>query len=214
MYSTAVPAESHQASHDALTVVGTLEHALNGVTPAEVHLLAYLSCLLSLYGGCAAADWGYDFVRSEWGAPFSAELGSAIDKLRARGYLASKHGALRTTGGGIAFSNFLRERDEHSWRNPYLDGACSSVLALPVGIVRAALREEPSLRHANLHTHPRLLLSRSETDELYDQFRALSQVIGPTVDDLLVPSVVWLSYLGEVRRQSDVNAAAQAGASV
>ncbi len=204
--------EPYQAAHDALVIVDSLEGALDGVTQAEVHLVAYLACILSLYRGRAVSDWGYGFVRSEWGAPYSAAIAGALDALCARGYLRVKNGTFRLTDDGREFRSFLTERNEHVWRWPYLDGARGSLLALPAGFVRAALREEPSLKQARLHSQARALLSRSDSDAIHDQFRALGEAVGVSVDDLLVPSVVWLTYLADVRRREEDAAAIPVGA--
>lgn len=198
--------ETYQAAHDVLAIVRLLQGPFQGVTLAETHLVAYLACLLSLYRGHAADDWGYDFVRSQWGAPFAVAVAEAVAPLQARGYLLGTGTTLTATEPGATFSEFLGSRVEHEWRLPYLSGASGSVLALPVGVVRAALREEPSLRQANLHPGPRPLLAESGVDALHEQFQALSEAIGMPVDDVLVPAVVWLTYLTEVRRGHPIEA--------
>jgi hypothetical protein len=70
---------------------------------------------------------------------------------------------------------------------------------MPIGSVRDALHQEPSMRRSRVHKQPRTLLGTSE-DALYQQFGSLSDVIGLGVADLMIPSVVWLTYLSEMQR--------------
>lgn len=190
---------TYQAVFDALSIVRRLEGALDGVTSSEVHLISYVACLLSIYRRFAASEWGYGFIRSQWGAPFSADLENGLTTLTASGLLASREEVLATTDSGKELGNFLNTTTEHSWRAEFLEGACASVLAMPVGSIREALHHEPSLRRAKVHKQPRVLLAGEDT-ALYEQFGALNDVVGAKVTDLMVPSVVWLSYLAEMRR--------------
>jgi hypothetical protein len=173
---------------------------LDGVTGSEVHLVAYVACLLSIYRRFAASEWGYGFIRSQWGAPFSIDVDNALTTLTGGGLLVSRNEVVGTSSLGKELIDFLGTTTEHRWRSEFLEGACASVLAMPIGSIRDALHQEPSLRRANVHKQPRVLLGGDEDAALYEQFGALKDVIGVKVTDLMVPSVVWLTYLGEVRR--------------
>ncbi len=59
------------AAFDALQIIASLQSIYRNVAEAEVHLFAYLSCLLSLYSGQPVGDWGYDFA--------GTTTGSAVD---------------------------------------------------------------------------------------------------------------------------------------
>ena len=205
--------ELHKSTYDVLSIVRRLANTLDGVTRAEVHLLAYVGCLLSIYQRLPANEWGYTFIRSQWGAPFSADIENAIAKLASGAFIDSRTELLRLTHRGFAFIEFLDAGEEHRWRSPYLEGACASALAMPIGSIRSALREEPSLRRASVHHQPRPLLDSDHDDALYEQFGAVSQVVGSDVTDLMVPSVVWLSYLGRPRNieAKDVGSAPEQG---
>ena len=45
---------------------------------AELHLFGYLACVLWLYTGRTADDWGYFFLGTALGAPFSPPVDTAI----------------------------------------------------------------------------------------------------------------------------------------
>lgn len=194
-------AENHQASYDVLAIVGRLQGAMNGVTVPEIHLLAYLACLLALYRGYPAGSWEYRFVRSDWGSPFSQEVQCAIATLEDRQFLVRDVEAMHLTANGREFWTFLAERHEHAWRTSALDGACSSALTIPAGVIRQAIHGEPSLRTASIHQSTRMLLDTGDIALLHHHFTALSEAVGPNVADLIVPSVVWLRYLVQVQKR-------------
>lgn len=193
-------AESYQAAYDVLSITRRLEQAFDGVTRAEIHLLSYVACLLAIYRRRPAAEWGYSFIRSQWGAPFSVEIEDALVMLTVGGLVRFRGEALVMTTSGRKTIEFLDSMVEHGWRIQYLDGACASALAMSAGIIRNAIRQEPGLRRASVHHEPRTLLGPGEDAALYEQFSMLSSVVSVEVSDLMVPSVLWLSYLSEMQR--------------
>ncbi len=206
--------EHYQAQHDVLAITARLQSTLNGVTAAELHLLAYLSGLLALYRRIPLAEWGYGFVRSESGSPFSTDVDRAVQSLQSRRFLirgVDATEAMRLSADGMAFARFLENRHEHAWRLAFLDGACGSTLAIPPGLIRDAFRQEPTLRSVSVHRGTRRLLEQNQLYALYEHFGALSEAVGLDVVDLMVPSVVWLTYLAEVQRRMDAEIAVEAG---
>ena len=131
-------------------------------------------------------------------------------------------------------------------RERYLEGACASLLSIPIGRVRMGLRHEPSMARVTPGLPARQLLEGVAFEELYEQlkaltrgkrgitreslhafidalatmkdrvrgayavaaaadvivqFKALGETLGGVVTDLLVPAVVWLSYLAKDAEQ-------------
>jgi hypothetical protein len=78
------------ASFDALFIARELSLKLGNAAAGEIHLFAYLGCLLSLFEGKPAAEWGYNFAGLESGSPFSPELYEANMELDRVGFLASE----------------------------------------------------------------------------------------------------------------------------
>lgn len=76
-----------EATYDSLFIVEHLEESLHGVTEGEVHLFGYLARLLALFRGAPAAEWGYRFTRTKWGAPFSRDIAEAMRDLDLSGRL-------------------------------------------------------------------------------------------------------------------------------
>jgi hypothetical protein len=192
----------YQSAFDVLVIAKRLEASLGGVTRSELHLLAYVACLLSVYKGYPASDWGYTFIRSNWGSPFAAAIEDRVTNLEVAGLVVSRGQLIAVSESGSEMLSVIREASEHSWRSGFLDAAASSALAIPLGSIRGALHQEPGSRKAAIHVGPQELIRDQADPELYEQFEGVTEVVGPNVSDLLVPSVVWLAYLDELNRQS------------
>ncbi len=190
-----------EATFDSLFILRRLQGSLHGVTEGEVHLFAYLASLLGLFRGSPVTEWGYRFSRTNWGSPFSAEVAEGLTELRLGGqvdaHVKDTVTTLICTDEGQALAAALDDLALAEERRPFLDAACSSALALPVAAIRQAIRMEPTFKSAAGHAGPQELLAGPPLELLYEQFRALREVLGENASDLLVPSSVWLSYLIE-----------------
>jgi hypothetical protein len=192
------------AAFDVLYMATRLQYQLGNVADAELHLFGYLSCLLSLYRGNPIADWGYGFAGTKNGSPFSADLQDATRNLELNACLSREDDHLQITHRGASELEILTALDQNARRTQYLEGASSSLLALPVGMIREAILFEPTLRPAGRLDTTRLLLTGVALDLLYDQFDLLNQAVGLANADLLVPSTVWLTYLAQSSEAYDV----------
>jgi len=192
------------AFFDCLALGARLQQFLGSSAPAEFHLFSYLACLLSLYRGKPASAWGYGFAGTPSGSPFSPELESAKDLILRAGYgISEETGYLRLSRRGLDEFRVLRRFGTNRSRDVFLVGACSSILALPVGIVRAAVGNSPELRVVAYLRSARPLLSQSAVDALYDDFQSLHEEIGTEIADLMIPAVIWLRYMAESMGQRD-----------
>lgn len=194
------PAIEPTAAFDTLALTALLEPTFGNIMFSEIHLFSYLSCLLSLYKGRPVSEWGYNFAATKEGSPFSPQLASAIEQLSAAGLLTGAP-ALRLSEIGRSEYQFLRTLSIAS-REVYLSSASASILALPVGGIRTALSQEPALRRVSSLTTTRQLLDNADTYALYDQFQVLSEAIGPNIHELMIPAIVWLTYLLGVAQAS------------
>lgn len=191
------------AAFDCLYIGNRLQKALRNFAAAEAHMLAYLACLLSLYRNQPVSDWGYGFSGTRNGSPFSFDLNAAFDALRSAGLVAAQGDYFTLTTDGEHECAELSVLSMNQERIECLDGACSCLLTMPIGIVRNALLQEPMLRPVAHLTDARPLLEGPGLELLYEQFKELSAAIGVEVVDLMVPATVWLSYLAGVARSSD-----------
>jgi len=185
------------ALFDTLHVVLRLDCALGNASEGETHLFTYLSCLLSLYARWPVSDWGYGFSSTSLGAPFSTEVHEAMAVMGKIGLITYDREYFRATAAGAQKYTDMRGLSLNAKREPFVEAACSSLLAFPVGLIRDALSGEPGLRRAAGPARKRLLLQESHKEELYQQFSALSESLGLQVADLMVPAMVWLSFLGQ-----------------
>lgn len=189
------------AYFDALSIVARLFNNLQRVSVSEVHLFSYLSCLLWLYKKQPVALWGYPFAATPQGHPYSADLDEAIKYLHNSGMIIVDGQYVAITEKGITEYSELLKMTTFSERDPYLEGACSCVLAIPVGMIRNGLLNEPEISNAIALSQKRLLLTTDGLDMLYEQFDTLSSVVGVDVDDLMIPSVVWVTYLSGIKNE-------------
>lgn len=188
------------AYYDTLAISAKLKESFESIAPSEIHLFAYLSCLLSLYSGKAASDWGYGFVATENGSPYSPEVDDALRFLVREGYLYESNGYLTIVASGLRDYGELGELLRNQEREPFLDGSCASVFALPIGIIRQAISTDHDMTVATSFGDTRGLLTESNVEDLHDAFALLSKEIGVDVDDLMVPAVVWLNYLSQTAK--------------
>ena len=168
-------------------------------TKGEVHLLAYLASLLAVYArrGERASDWGYDFTATPTGAPFSEDLEDELERLISTGAVTVTDMNLRLTHEG----NWWQQRLSNLWlaknRLDYLDSASTTLLVMPVGLVRVAFAQDPDVSTVAKHKRSRALVSNSALARLYDEFNAVADVLDTAHGSLLAASILWLSYLVE-----------------
>lgn len=183
------------AYYDALAVVSKLNRAFGKAAISEVHLFAYLACLLALYRGKPVADWGYSFVATETGAPFSPEIESAVDVLFDEGFVAESERYLTMTASTEQEYASLGQLSQYQGREEFIEASCSCVLAVPIGVIRSAVTTDHDMKIARQLQDTRRLFSDPALEKLHTAFQALSEEIGVGVKDLIVPAVVWLKFL-------------------
>jgi len=186
------------AYFDSLSIISRLRDSIGNVTVIEVHLFSYLACLLSLYKGREISEWGYDFAITEYAYPYSGDLDDSIKFLHSKGMIVIDGQTLRLLEPGHRIYSQLKSLQTNSERELFIEGACASALALPVGVIRDVLLQDAD-RNAITLNQSRLLLTDTSLEILHRQFSALSETIGIDASNLMVPAVVWLTYLAKIR---------------
>ena len=182
------------ASFDTLAVTFQLSAAVGPVTRGEVYLFSYMACLLFLYEGNPLNDWRYPFTATESGAPYSIDLDRAIVDYVQMGFLEDLNGYLSVGDTGATEFGNLSSLSAFQARLHYIEPACSSALAIPVGLVRAAVHQDPNIFSSrNLQTS-RHLLDHTSLSQLHEQFEAIRSTLGTNQIDLLSPAVTWVMY--------------------
>ena len=185
-----------EAVYDLLQAGDSLERHVERLNASDIHVFAYLACLLALYKGIPAADWGYGFAGTEVGAPYSVELEEAIKETQLANLVSCTEDGFMSfhpdAEGELAMLNSF---ESCRWRQVFIDAATDSLLNLSAGLVKSAVSLEPNLRPVTRVRSARKLLEGPGLELLYDQFDALAQAVGGKKRDLMVPATVWLTYL-------------------
>jgi hypothetical protein len=193
---------SAYATFDYLFTVTNLGERLGSAAGGEVHLFAYLACLLSLLDGQPSASWGYNFSGLEMGSPFSADLQDSGGELERLGMIRPINAGFLLTESGTERLSQLKSLDFFRERLKYLAPACQSLLAFPVGMIRNAMSMEPGLRPVIRTGGSRPLLAETTLGQLHEYREALMSALGQSTD-LLVPATVWLKYLSDKASAND-----------
>ena len=184
-----------EAALDCLFLLQKLDANSKGVSAQEIHLFAYLGCLLWVYRENLVADWGYQFVGTELGAPFSIEIDAALDGLLARGFIVRARDHYILASHASRTLDSLKSLELNASRIECLEAGCASISAFSVGMVNFALGREPDLQRAKAMPATRLLLGDAATEILFKQFSALKAALQDRGTDLRLPAVVWLTAL-------------------
>lgn len=186
---------SPEAYFDALAVLAEAPSSTLPMSVVEMHLLAYLACLLSLYRGRPISDWGYSFAITEEGFPFSADLEAAREAAVALGNAAEVipgliepiHDRLREELEAVlGFSPF-------AYRLELLKVASQCAVTLPSGSVRDAISRSPGVAQPFRNRQRGPLLQTADIELLHEEYFAVKGVLGGDPRDLLSPATLWLS---------------------
>lgn len=192
---------SSDAVFDSLWIARRMQSASAAVTLPECHTLAYLACLLAAYDNRETTWWGYTFVSTKVGAPYSLAIAEATELLFSSGLVIEENQRLAVTIGGEAEATLLASFRSYQDRVRYLAAACDCCLAMPLPLVASAVANEPQLRRALTLSQTRQLLDRSGFDMLQPHFQGLRDSLnsygGTTVHDLFTSAIVWLTYLSQ-----------------
>jgi len=191
---------SPAAYFDMLSLGERVSDLAEGFSRPELHLLGYAACLLSLYEGQPAADWGYEFVSTEYGLPFSQHISTSIDLALDVEHIRP-HGALMILSDeGYTEVTALRKLEDNKTRDRYLAGSADCLLVFNPGNVREAFNYDPTISYLRNGNRTEWLLTGPVVERLYSNFRQLREALDYEPHDLSVPMVSWLKYLIQTGR--------------
>lgn len=195
---------SPQSYFDVVSILQGAPASILPMSVVELHLYAYLGCVLALFRGSPVSDWGYHFSVTSEGFPFSVELDAARKVALVRG-LAQEDaaGLIETDVVNLAREfTILSRLSSLSGRVEWLRAATNCALAFPVGVIRYAINQTPGMAVPVSLGQRGTLFQDSDVALLYDEYKAVKEVLGPEVEDLLSPAVLWLS--ARVLRSNEV----------
>ena len=183
------------AHTDVVMLVGDAPRSVSPISVPELHLYAYLGCLLALFDGVPVADWGYRFTVTREGIPFSADLETARDGAVQRGVILLQERILVKQGGERFDEEFKLycELEQSARRRDWLRAAVQCALALPVGAIRDAVNRSPGVAEGLRDGHARVLFDYDDVESLYEEFETVRKVLGENAGQLLQPAILWLS---------------------
>lgn len=193
---------SIEADFDALVIAASLTDIVVCSLETEIHSMAYLAQLLSVYDGQPASCWGYGFTHHRLGGPYALDLAAALQRLAAYGYVEEKQttlgaAAFEVTESGIMRTKQLTVLGRLRTRVPYISSACDVALGRPLPHAVLALQAEPLLRSALQAKRTEQLLPDSPATGLYEQFELLKSKLAPRTLDLWIVALAWVDYLKE-----------------
>lgn len=180
---------------DVVTLLHVAPRSAIPLSVAELHLFAYLGRILSLFDGLPIADWGYDFVVTSEGFPFSAQLDEGLKAASRLGLVTDDFdGELVPAETAIAAEyEVLTKISDACRRSAWLRAATHCSLSIPSGSIRYAVNHSPGLAAATSSGQRRMLLQPTDVASLYAQYAVVRNALGEIDHDLLAPAIVWLS---------------------
>jgi hypothetical protein len=183
------------AYFDVLSLGERIGRVIKGFARQEAHLLGYAACLLSLYEGKPVADWGYEFVATGYGLPFSEEMNASIEVALSLQHVRAEGTLLAVTDQGTVEVSNLRKLDGNRERDRYLEGAADCLLVFNPGNVREAFSYDSTISFLRSGNRTEWLLTAPVVERLYLNFEQLRHALKYQPRDLSVPMVSWLKYL-------------------
>lgn len=183
------------AHTDVVMLIGEAPRSVSPMSVPELHLYAYLGCLLALLEGVPVADWGYRFTVTREGIPFSADLETARDSAVQRGVILLQERKLIERGGERFDEDFKLycELEQSARRRAWLRAAVQCALALPVGAIRDAVNRSPGVAEGLHEGRARVLFDYDDVESLYEEFETIRKMLGVKASLMLQPAILWLS---------------------
>lgn len=188
------------AAFDTAFIANALDRPRSAVTHYELHSFAYLACLLSVYSGIPANDWGYEFASVPPAQPYAHAIADAASGLVRTGVLDRVNSTMSITDAGAETLSAWAGMHYFADRRRFLVGATGAALVLPGATVVNSLGLDPQLSRAQELGDSRVLFDDVLAHRLYQDLAALKEAVPAEAKDLMVPAVLYLQYLiGEAR---------------
>lgn len=180
-----------EAFYDSLSLAHKLDNYLDGFRRNEIQLFSYFASLLYLYGGNPIASWQHRYIVVD-GYPFADTIEEAINRHIANGNFEENDEYIVLSGRGTDEFQKFKTLLMFSSREKYLDAACTASILVPYSETVQNLLNQPEIKSVTD------LGKRSwlEQMNIYPKFQAISIQLGVHTDDLLLPAVTWINYLG------------------
>jgi hypothetical protein len=182
-----------EAFFDSLSLAHKLDNFLDGFKLQEIHLFSYFSSILFLYRGNPVSEWQYRFTVDENGYPFSTEINEATTRHIQNGLFENNNNYYSITGRGADEFARFKGLKMFAKREEYLNAACTTSILVPYAETERALLNDFEIEKAkNLQNSDWL-----DQGITYQKFQEISQAVGVSANDLVIPAITWVNYLTE-----------------
>ena len=182
-----------EAFFDSLSLAHKLDNFLDGFRLEEIHLFAYFSSILFLYKGNLVSEWQYKFTVDTNGYPFSTEINEATSRHIQNGLFEYRNNYYSITGRGADEFSRFSSLTIFEKREEFLNAACTTSILVPYSETERALLHDSEIEKAKSLQNESWL----DQSKIYQKFQEISQSVGVTATDLLIPAVSWVNYLNE-----------------
>ncbi len=165
-----------------------------GTTEPEFQLLGYLSCLLSLFEQHAASEWGYSFVATPYGYPFSEQIQESIVSLTSSGLFSLSGSQYLVSDKAKTLYDNLSQHSIFAKRINPIRSATSCLILFPSGLVQNAVANNKDITSSINFSRTEHLFSDNSVAEIYEIFGQIINILGYVPNDLVVPASIWLRY--------------------
>ncbi len=182
-----------EAFFDSLSLAHKLDNFLDGFKLQEIHLFSYFSSILFLYRGNLVSDWQYKFTVDTNGYPFSTEINEATTRHIQNGLFENNNNYYSITGRGADEFSRFKGLTMFVKREEYLNAACTTSILVPYAETERALLNDFEIEKAKNLENPSWL----DQSIIYQKFQEISQAVGVSANDLVIPAITWVNYLTE-----------------
>lgn len=204
-------AECIEANFDLLYLLKISTKKYNELHLSEINTLIYLSQLLSVYDSHNIEEWEYYFSYHSLGGPYCSEIINEInDMVRVGTITRTEIGEDYYTIINFDYVNNLIESLIHfgrfKWRINYLNASLNACLTKTLPSLSRAIKQEPAISKA-IELNKKIILHKTENDNIYDYFRMLNDALGNVREDILIPASIFIDYLLLLsdKQQEDIN---------
>jgi hypothetical protein len=185
------------AAYDVLAVADELDEYTGPLARGELHVVLYLALALGIYSGLQPEDWGYQFVSTPAGVPYSTEVDNSIGYLAAQGLLASHDGLFASSVDGRAEAKLWETVVRYRQRRMYIRGASGVAAVMPITLIVNAIATDPQLRAAIRQPLSKVLFDETGLSAITAHFDAVREVVGTRTVDTTLPATLWIAYLAD-----------------
>lgn len=163
----------------------------------EINTMLYLAQLLSIYDGNTTSKWGYLFTKNKFGAPISIEIVQEIEKLNSANFLVKDDSGYYRISDAMPRNMIIKLEDSHvfEWKTKYIMATIDSLLTKPLPRIINAVQYEPGISLLDKINRTSILHGDYSSNLLFDDFKAIKELVSDPDVNLVVPASLWIDYL-------------------